>query len=138
MYILNPEVSGQIGEKTLLNTNTHPPIVERLHFIFYGWLGDDLIECFPCFLVSEKLKILLQKTNFSGFLIKDCETELSEEILIMQPQIVLPKFYWLDVGHDKNSDLFIDESLKLQVTDAAYDLLKRVNLKYCDIQSIEV
>jgi hypothetical protein len=43
-YILEPEVSGEIGERTVIDSSVHPPIVSYLHFVFMGWLGDDLIE----------------------------------------------------------------------------------------------
>jgi hypothetical protein len=31
----------------------HPPIVSRLHLVFDTWEGDDLVERFPTFLVTE-------------------------------------------------------------------------------------
>ncbi|MBV7530989.1 hypothetical protein [Chitinophaga sp. sic0106] len=50
------EVSGELGEGTKIENSTHPPIVNYLHFIFNGWLGNELIECFHCYLVTDTLQ----------------------------------------------------------------------------------
>ena len=80
-YILEPEVSGEIGDSTVIDTSVHPPIVSYLHFVFMGWLGDDLIECFPVYLVSEHLAGALSAANFTGIRINDFEIGISDEML---------------------------------------------------------
>src|SRR5688572_20150560 len=95
-YFIEPEVSGQLGDKTIIDASLHPPKVERLHFIFYGWLGDDLIECFPIFLITEKLKNTLAVARLTGYEIKDCEIEESDEFKLLQ-NVILPKFFWFSI-----------------------------------------
>ncbi|WP_231570837.1 hypothetical protein [Vibrio jasicida] len=58
-YLIEPEVPGGFGKNTLGRFDVHPPIVEKLHLEFDGWQGDDLLEAFPCFLVSEHLATAL-------------------------------------------------------------------------------
>lgn len=58
---LQPEVAGGLGAKTIMNTTVHPPSVSILEYEFDGWLGDDLLESFPCFVVSERLKNPLEE-----------------------------------------------------------------------------
>jgi len=53
--ITDPEVAGRLGEKTVLIATSHPPITERLNYEFDGWLGDDLLEPFLCYIVTESL-----------------------------------------------------------------------------------
>jgi hypothetical protein len=43
-YIIEPEVAGQLGNDTILNYSTKPPIIEKLNYEFEDWLGDDFIE----------------------------------------------------------------------------------------------
>ena len=38
-YYLEPEVSGGIGDSTILDTSVHPPIVSALEYEFEDWLG---------------------------------------------------------------------------------------------------
>lgn len=63
-----PEVSGGFWEKAQLDSTVHPPIVKKLHFEFSGWLGDDIIETFPCFIVTEALKNKLEIDGLTGII----------------------------------------------------------------------
>ncbi len=63
-FYIEPEVSGELGEGTLMDTTVHPPKVEKLNYEFSSWLGDDLIESFPCYIVSERLAERLKKVIF--------------------------------------------------------------------------
>lgn len=40
------------ARSTIMEATVHPPRVERLHYEFEDWLGDDLVESFPSFLVA--------------------------------------------------------------------------------------
>ena len=51
-YTLEPEVPGGWGTGIEVDNSCHPPIVKRLHIEFDGWCGDELLECYPCFIVS--------------------------------------------------------------------------------------
>ncbi|APF85630.1 hypothetical protein HI806_01945 [Ralstonia solanacearum] len=51
-FFLEPEVAGALGENTVLDASTHPPRVEKLHFEFSGWLGDAILESFPCVIAT--------------------------------------------------------------------------------------
>lgn len=126
-YFIEPEVSGQLGDKTIIDASLHPPKVERLHFVFYGWLGDDLIECFPIFLITEKLKNTLAVTRLTGYEIKDCEIEESDEFKLLQ-NVILPKFFWFSII-GKESDDFTISNKKLKVSDDAFSVLRQYNLQ---------
>ncbi len=132
-FILEPEVSGELGTNTIIDSNKHPPVIHKLHFVFTGWLGDDLIECFPCYLISERLKLALENSNLSGFYVEECEIQDSEEMLELQPEIQLSQFYWLKVELNLNLDFYINNESKLVITEKAYKLLQAFNLNYCDI-----
>jgi hypothetical protein len=54
-WVLCPEVAAELGGNTVMDAFAHPPKVSRLHLRFMGWLGDDLLETFPCFLVTSRL-----------------------------------------------------------------------------------
>jgi hypothetical protein len=136
-YVLQPEVPGELGDHTIMNTNVHPPIVEYLHFTFFGWLGDDLVECFPCFLVSDRLKQLLNRSDLKGFYFADCEIDSSEEFELLQPQVKLPVFTWLKVSNSASDDFFINSLFNLQVSEKAWAVLNNVNVSHCDVSLIE-
>ena len=133
-YVLEPEVSGELGKKTIINTDKWPPVVFHLHFIFKGWMGDDLIECFPVFMITEVLKMNLDKSNLSGFQIENCEVDISDEMKLLQPDITPPIIFWLKVsGEENKDDFFIDNKNKLCISEKAFTLLTNFHLNYCEI-----
>ncbi|MBX2921103.1 MAG: hypothetical protein KF746_02840 [Chitinophagaceae bacterium] len=134
-YIIEPEVSGQLGNKTVIDSTIHPPKVSLLHFVFYGWLGDDIIECFPVFLITQHLKTTLNMTTFSGFEIKDCTIDVSEEFRLLQPKTDLPSFFWLDIVGSAHDDFKIVDN-RLQLSSRAFEILKRLNLNNAIIKEI--
>ncbi len=132
-YFIEPEVAGQLGEKTLIDTSIRPPIVKYLHFVFYGWLGDDIIECYPVFLITDKLKSKLEECFLTGYKIKKCEIELSEEFKLLQPDVILPQFYWLEITGGESDDFKIRKN-KLLVSELGYSIVKEFNLKNAIIE----
>jgi len=68
---IRPEVAGGFGKETKLDTKVHPPIVYQLHYEFQGWLRNDILTTFPCFIVTENLKESILKTGLSGVIFDD-------------------------------------------------------------------
>ena len=98
------EVAGELADGTEMDTSVHPPRVTRLHHRFEGWLGDDIIECFPCYLVTERVAKVLEGSGLSGFELDDAETSKSPEFDEMYPGRQLPKFRWLKVTATQPSE----------------------------------
>jgi hypothetical protein len=135
-FELEPEVSGGWGRNTVADTSVHPPIVHELHYEFSGWLGDDLIESFPCFIISERLADYLKSSNLSGFRISKVKITKSNEFHTRYQNVTFPSFSWLQITGNVNSDFYIGSSGVLVVTKASLDVLKIFNLTHCDISEI--
>jgi hypothetical protein len=131
-FRLYPEVAGQLGEETVMDISVHPPIVSVLHHEFDGWLGDDLLEVFPCYICSEKLKNIIQGFDFSGYKLEHCKISKTGIFLDMYPHRELPNFYWLKIEGKENDDFFVDEE-GLIVSEDVLKFLKKANLNYCRI-----
>jgi hypothetical protein len=137
-WIVEPEVAGQLGSNTIMDTTKHPPVVVHLHHEFEGWLGDDLIECFPCFLVTERLAEALSKFQATGFELRKVEISRSETFTDLYPNRALPRFWWLSVAcNDANSDLRLCTDGRLNVSDRVYKLLCRFNVDNAIIRDSE-
>ena len=132
-FELEPEVSGEWGENTVVNTSTHPPVVHELHYVFTGWLGDDLIESFPCYIISERLANYLRHTQLTGFKFSPVEVTKSDEFQTNYQDSVFPSFTWLQITGDISNDFFIGSSGILVVTKAGLDVLKMFNIRHCYI-----
>ena len=131
---LEPEVAAELGDHSELDTSEHPPVVSRLHLRFTGWLGDDLIECFPCFVVTDALGRALDEAKLSGYRLASLEVTRGDEMAELQPEIELPEFKWLVLENAPGADLRTDAQHNLVVTERAMKVLRRFRLDQCDIE----
>ncbi|WP_330944538.1 hypothetical protein [Vibrio diabolicus] len=133
-YLIEPEVPGSLGENTVANFDLHPPIIEKLHFQFDGWLGDDLLTSFPCFLVTERLATALSSSQLSGYNLEVAEISASDVFEELYPECTLPRFSWLQVsGTIGKDDFSVTNDGLLLVSGRAMVLLQRYQLENADI-----
>jgi hypothetical protein len=129
--ILEPEVAGGWGANTVADVSVHPPAVTRLHYEFQGWLGDDLLESFPCFIVSERLAAELLRSELTGFTLDALKVSTSAEFEELHPGRRLPEFRWLRVaGRAGQDDFGIGPDYRLVVSAAALAVLEGFSLRH--------
>lgn len=130
------EVAGELAEGTEMDTSVHPPRVIRLHHRFEGWLGDDIIECFPCYLVTEGVAKILKESGLSGFELDDVEISKSPEFDEMYPGRQLPRFRWLKITatQPKEADFRLTQDDHLELSDAALALLRNVRIDQASVE----
>jgi hypothetical protein len=63
---IEPEVAGELGEGTDMDTSVHPPNVRTLHYEITDWLGDHILESYPVYIVSEQLAEALTRSAWAG------------------------------------------------------------------------
>ncbi|SEN51560.1 hypothetical protein SAMN05192574_103396 [Mucilaginibacter gossypiicola] len=140
MYrIIEPEVAGGIGEETVINTKVHPPIVAKLNYKFAGWLGDDILESFPCYIVTERLKREIEFRNLKGVGFDDVLISKSGEFDDFYPNTNLPKFYWAKINgaFENNDDFILGNDYRLIISDMAYETLILFNLNHASLEEME-
>src|SRR5690606_23050654 len=121
-----PEVAGELGPNTDMDASVHPPRVSRLHYEIADWLGDDLLESFPCFVVTERLATELEKAGLDGFTLDDVQVTLSPEAEELLEDVEIPTFKWLRVdGTAGEHDLGVTATAQLVVSDRALEVLRR-------------
>ena len=101
-FQLRPEVAGFQGEGTVV-TN-HPqlqaglaliPEVAHLDYQFDGWLGDDIAEMAPCYIVSDILAAAMGQADLSGYRLEAITVSTTEGFDRWQSEMVsrpLPTF----------------------------------------------
>lgn len=131
--IIDPEVAGGWGSGTVTDTSVHPPVVTRLHYEFQGWQGDDLLQTFPCFIVTDRLSSALGQAQLSGFTFDRVEVSTSQEFNVRHPSRRLPKFYWLRVtGRPGVDDLGMCSKHRLVASSKVIEVLARYNVQHAD------
>lgn len=119
-YYIEPEVAGELGENTLMDSSVHPPLISKLHYQFSGWMGDELLESFPCFIISSRMVEIVKNLSLSGFEILDVEVTFSEEFDELDDKKKLPKFLWLKVvGQPGADDFGIADDHRLVISEQA-------------------
>ena len=127
-YELTLDVPGGLGPETVIDTSTHPPQVSSLHFIFSGRPGDQLVECFPCFLVTKYLARAFENSHLTGFELGDAKIERDEQSEELDPDLKLPDYFWLKVvGKLDQDDFSITEDYNLCVSQRALDLINKTS-----------
>ena len=104
-------------------------IVTKLHYQFDGWLGDDLIESTPCYIVSKRLADAVTCEQLTGFTLDEVEISKSEQFDEVYPDTELPPFVWLKVhGKPGIDDFGMTAELLLAISDRALRLLEKFSI----------
>jgi hypothetical protein len=134
-WVVSPEVAGELGENTTMDSSVHPPRVYRLHHHFNGWLGDELLEAFPCFLVSSALAKSLEEARLVGFSLDTVEVSVSHEFQELYPGRPLPEFRWFKLtGEDCHADFRLTPDFRLEVSSRALNVLKKFKIAHATIE----
>ena len=124
-YQIEPEVAGEIGEHSVIDRSSGKMIVRKLHYQFDGWLGDELLESTPCFIVSERLAREIERAQLTGTSFDYVEVTKSDQFMELYPNRQIPKFIWFKVDGEAGRDHFgMAPGLQLVVSKRAHDLLK--------------
>ncbi len=143
-YVLEPEVAGMIGPKTVfIDRTSRPPLMERFNYEFNGWLGDPLLESICSYIVTESLKDKFLASQATGVMFGPVEITTSGEFddwQALTPDRHLPRFVWLKVNGVAGSDDFGYTSKYgtfLVVSECILDLLLGSGMSYCDIADFD-
>ncbi|MGJ7548647.1 hypothetical protein [Pseudomonas alloputida] len=133
-YYVEPEVAGGLGEGTVMDTSEHPPVIQSLTYEFDGWLGDHLLESFPCFIVTETVEDAIKELGLTGCSFDAVDIKKSEAFEDSYPDRALPHFSWLKIhGIAGMTDFGLTDDYRLVVSNAVIDLLKKFGLQHAEI-----
>lgn len=128
--VIQPEVVVGLGKGTEF-LEKEPPFktVTKLHLLLEDWLGDDLIECYPCYIVTKELKEKLDNTEFKGFEFLNMTVTKGDNFRDnYQLDKPLPKFYWMKIfGVEGDDDIFIGESNILYIENQFLEYLQNIS-----------
>jgi hypothetical protein len=124
-YELDLAAPGGPGGRSVSEDGNNPNIYYSLHVIFESWLGDELVHCYPCFLVTESLGEKLQESGLTGFELADVEVEKEKQFDLVYGDSELPAFRWLKItGECGVNDFFLNDQFWLVVSEDALDVIE--------------
>lgn len=110
-------------------SNVHLAIVYSLEYRFDGWLGNCILETFPCLIIVEDAKKSIEKECLSGVVFEDVFITRSEFFEEIYPRRELPKFYWAKItGRAGVNDFGLSNDFRLVVSQKGLDVLKSHNI----------
>jgi hypothetical protein len=128
-FYLEPEVAGGLGPGTLMDTSTHPPKISKLNYQFDDWLGDALLETFPCFIITQEGRRVIEEQRFTGVRFEDVEITKSDLFQDLCSDRSLPEFNWLRVlGRAAEDDFGISIDHRLVVSERVLEILKKLGI----------
>ena len=150
LYFLEPEVSGFHGIETIYGTDediAEMGISGKIKFLHYeveGWLGDDILESTPAFIVSSELVGELKKSKLKDFKLEECLITGSDVFIELYPTKELPSFTrFIPLGtvelegeyfnNWSGQDFCLSPKGELVITKKALDVLNTFSIKNCDI-----
>ena len=135
-YVVEPEVAGGLGENTVMDRSVQPPKIARLHYDFDGWLGDVLLESFPCFIATEGVVRELMSMRSTGVSFGHVEITKSEQFDEIYPGRQLPEFRWLKVSGKPGVDDFgLTDDFRLVVSQRVLHVLQSHGLDNATVDS---
>jgi hypothetical protein len=136
-FRLSPEVAGHWGEHTIEDDSVHPPKVNRLHYEFDGWLGDELLTSIATFIVTDRLRQKIEAANLLGYAFDSVEISVSDQFIDLYPEVSLPEFSWLKItGTAGKDDFGMGDDHHLVVSGKALKILQTCTLEQCEVRSV--
>ena len=139
MYLIEPEVSGGTGPATVQDVSVHPPTIERLEFEFTLWFGDELIEGFTCYLVSDRVRQAIESAQLTGVRFADVEITVDEQTLLFEPEFRerLPIWWWFQPSRVHGNDFYWSDAFRLFASPAGYEALQAGTLDHARVRWLD-
>jgi hypothetical protein len=126
---LEPEAPGEWGDRTDADLAARPPSIVRVHIELERRITDDLVQLYPCFMVSARLADELGRTPLSGYQLAELEVSAAPRYRAAYPDEPLPELAWFKVfGRAGYADFGLSYDGHLVVSKAALLVLKKFSL----------
>ena len=135
---VEPEVAGVLGNGTVMDRSSYPPVVQKLHYQLEGWLGDVLLESFPAFILTEAVQKILIGNKVTGASFDTVEVTLTDQFRELNIDLVPPKFVWLKPeGEAGRDDIAVAADGRLVVSQRVLDMLSDLGVSHALVEPFE-
>ena len=136
-YSIDPQVAGELGDGTVLDSTVHPPSVSQVEFILDYPETDDIVQSFPVYLVTSQLAARIEQAEMVGIVLADAIVRPSEEYVAAFGDAPHRSYRWLQPVIVDAADAWIDSSLQLCVSDRMMSVLEGAVLSDCVATEID-
>lgn len=144
-FFIEPEVAGGWGKNVVADVSIHPPQVRKLHYEFEGWMGDALLDTFPCVIATKEAADALASEGVTGIDYAKVEVSTSDLFRHLHPTLNLPPFVWLQIKGKAGRDDFGDYCdargerpwTRHVISDRALGIIRPFGLNHADIEPFD-
>ena len=140
-YYLHIWSTGETDKQTIFVDRTvHPPLVTDVGLEVDAWPADDLFYSFPVFIVSERLKSLLQHWGYTNLVFHEVK-RLSQGLNFADnyPDTNLPRYWHMEVNGTIGADDFaLWENTYFIVSEKALAFLRDNHVTHAEADMIDV
>ena len=132
VYELRPEVPCHAGPGTVRDVTAIPPRFSNVSLEFDGWLGDDLIETFPLYAVTDRLRAALEEAGVSGMSFERVPATKSEQYMDLYPEEEIGTWSLMTVAGREGTgdDAWLSPGWVLMVSQRFWDVASQFQLTY--------
>lgn len=124
-FSIEAEVAGGLGSHSVTQEAPGELRVQRLHYVFEGWCGDEIVESTPCYIVTDRLAGIIRSFGLTGVDFDEVEIERSAGFRELHPDESLPPFMWMKVGGARmKDDFFLAGYGRLVVSERALEIIR--------------
>jgi hypothetical protein len=124
-FSFRADVAGGFGPHSVVRHVPGALLVDKLHYIFEGWRGDEIVESCPCCIVTERLAGMIKAAGLTGVSFDSVEIGRSDIFLELQPGQELPPFLWMKVSGTKGQDdFFYARYARLVISQRAWEVIQ--------------
>jgi hypothetical protein len=137
VFELEPEVPGSPGPDTVWDTTVVPPRLSNVSLEFDGWLGDDLVETYPIYAVTDRLRAALEGADVTGVAFEEMSVSKSDQFQEFFPERALGRWSRMFItGSPVVGDAWMSEKSTLIVSPRFWLVLSQFNLENCEVAEI--
>ena len=135
-FALDPQVAGELGENTVIDTSSHPPVVSHVDFVLDYPETDDLIQAFPVLLVSAEMADRLTAADVAGVALSGASVRPSEDCLAVYGAAGTGSYRRLEPVGTERDDCWLSNEFLICVSDRMMRILAQGIMKNCDTKEI--
>lgn len=135
LFKLEPEVAGGMGKNTMILDSN---VIAHLHYEFSGWLGDEILETTPCFIITYTLMNSIKRKGLMGVKFDKVEISTTDEFKELYPNKKLPQFMRLipegtvhisenKINNWSGDDFCLSQNNYLVVSESALLVLRKLD-----------
>lgn len=125
-FVLEPEVAGHLSDECITESLGEYNRITEMHYVMDGRPSDDLLESYPYFVVTDRVRDQLLGAHLSGCEFGHAQISTSEFFDDMYSNVTLPPFSWLKVtGQAGVDDFGIAKDRRLVVFERALAVMQQ-------------